>query len=167
MGRLQGPRAGADGGLAGGGGVKKTERVEKIKGLFLAGFEEEDNLPTKETLSDLHVVIRVLVDLQEFLNDEARLDDPETVDYIVGTLRSGMDFFFSVKFAFQRSSTGWTDNSLFPSSMEWKENHLALFEQLEVEEMPIENRLGLLLSLVSQAIQFMGFYFYIPQSPLS
>jgi hypothetical protein len=52
-----------------------------------------------EANSDLHVTIRITVDFFHFLSAYQEIPSPREVDYVCGTIRSGMDMFFLLAYS--------------------------------------------------------------------
>lgn len=111
------------------------------------------------------VTIRIAVDFSEFLMTHERIEDVdvEAVDYLVNTIRSGMDQFFSCEQYYrvngdqQRSNARWAMHSTFEAL---RKEYLDVFGKIGGDKLAFSERFGALLRLVELQLQFMAANFH-------
>jgi len=99
-----------------------------------------------EDLEALRVTVRIAADFHEFLTKWGD-NPPETeTDYIVGTIRAGIDFFFSIRSLYRILDTSrakrtfaWDVTSNFA---DMRRSFLSLFGTLAFEELEFTERLA-------------------------
>jgi hypothetical protein len=111
---------------------------------------------------DLQTTIRIACEFYLFLQQSKDLPDPHEADYMAGTIRSGMDWFFSMAQT-GRILTGLNLRAGFDSTLprtfsELKASYHTIFQQV-MEATPSIKATGLLLSLVRMMFLFMTVYF--------
>jgi len=75
--------------------VEHTQAITKdIEDRMVAG--SEDLYDTPDARMDLHVTIRIACDFHQFLLDHGETPSDLDADYVMGTIRSGMDQYFSL-----------------------------------------------------------------------
>ena len=110
----------------------------------------------------LQITVRVACEFLIFLQRSNDVPDLEEADYMVGTIRSGMDWFFSVAQT-GRILTGlklqYGFGPKLPTSFSvLKASYESVFHQLLESPHSIQ-ALGLLLSLIQMMLLFMTVYF--------
>jgi hypothetical protein len=110
---------------------------------------------------DLQITVRIACEFYDFLKQSA--DEPELneVEYIAGTIRSGLDWFFSMaqtgRVAGLKLRSGF--GSQLPRSLsELRTSYESAFHQA-LESTDSTKALGLLLSLVQMMLLFMTAYY--------
>jgi hypothetical protein len=111
---------------------------------------------------DLQITVRVACEFLIFLQRSNGVPDLEEADYMAGTIRSGMDWFFSMAQT-GRILTGlklrYGFGPKLPTSFsELKASYESVFHQLLESPHSIQ-ALGLLLSLIQMMLLFMTVYF--------
>ena len=132
----------------------------RIKAIILRGSEGFFDDPKENT--DLEVTIRIVCEFHIFLQQSNDPPELQEADYMAGTIRSGLDWFFSM------AQTGGILTGLklqrgfgseLPSSFpELKASYDAVFQQV-LECTHSAKAIGLLLSLVQKMFLFMTAYF--------
>ncbi len=111
---------------------------------------------------DLQVTVRIACEFFVFLQQSNDVPEWDEADYMAGTIRSGMDWFFSIAHT-GRILTGLKLQSGFgpklPSTFpELKASYASVFHQV-LESTHSIKAIGLLLSLVQMMFLFMTVYF--------
>jgi hypothetical protein len=111
---------------------------------------------------DLQITVRIACEFSVFLRDSTSIPELSDAEYMAGTIRSGMDWFFSM------AQTGGILTGLelqrgfgpkLPSTFtELKASYDSLFRQV-LESTHSIKAMGLLLSLVQMMFLFMTVYF--------
>ena len=111
---------------------------------------------------DLQITVRIACEFFVFLQRSDEIPEPDEAEYMAGTIRSGLDWFFSM------AQTGGTLTGLklqmgfgpkLPSTFcELKASYKSVFHQV-LESTHSIKAIGLLLSLVQMMFLFMTVYF--------
>jgi hypothetical protein len=111
---------------------------------------------------DLQIAVRIACEFYMFLNRSNDTPEWSEADYMAGTVRSGLDWFFSMA-GTGRILTGLTLQTGFDSKLpstfdELKASYNSVFRQV-LESTHSVKAIGLLLSLVQMMLLFMTVYF--------
>ncbi|HZR30960.1 MAG TPA: hypothetical protein VFA76_03785 [Terriglobales bacterium] len=126
------------------------DSVSRIEELILGGSEGFFDEPN--TREDLHVTVRIARDVYDFLKRYGENPSAKEIDYITGTIRSGVDELFALAYQCVTINTG-RDSWSFDSHVHWdfpalRERFLRDFEHLsESREASAAQRLVTLLNL--------------------
>lgn len=132
----------------------------KIKETIIRGAEGLFDEPVER--ENLQVTVRIACEFHEFLRQSADAPELSEAEYIAETIRSGLDWFFSMGqtggiLAGLKLQKGFGPK--FPSSfLEMKAAYNTVFEQL-LDCNRSAKAVGLLLSLVQMMLLFMTAYF--------
>jgi hypothetical protein len=116
-----------------------------------------------EEIESLQITVRIACEFFVFLQQSNDIPDLYWAEYMAGTIRSGMDWFFSIAQTTRTLSGLELQNGfgrpLLPSSFaELKASYGSVFQQL-LESPHSIKAFGLLLSLVRMMLLFMAVYF--------
>ena len=136
------------------------EMQDKIKAIVLRGSEAFFDDPKEKT--DLQITVRIACEFYAFLQQSNDNPNFSEADYMAGTIRSGLDWFFSIAQT-GRILTGLNLRTGFgpklPSSFpDLKASYESVFQQV-FECKHSAKAIGLLLSLVQMMFLFMTVYF--------
>ena len=113
-----------------------------------------------EDLEALRVTVRIAADFHEFLTKWDDKPPDIEIDYIVGTIRAGIDFFFSISSLYRILDTSrakrtfaWDVTSNFA---DMRRSFLSLFSTLASEELEFTERLACLLTLSKVQLAFLA-----------
>ncbi len=116
-----------------------------------------------EADSDLHVTIRITVDFFHFLSTHQEMPSTDEVDYMCGTIRSGMDMFFLLAYscnAIDTDSRTWAFDCEMPVTYkDLRASFLSRFEHVVRPELSAPDRLACLLALVHLELVFIAQHF--------
>lgn len=138
------------------------DALEKIEESIVAGSEGFfDDQPTRD---DLHVTIRIAKDFHEFLVKFG--DNPPAAEsrYVMGTIRSGMDWFFGLAHDCAIINTPRSSWNFVPQER-WdfsgfRRRFLSNFERLTGDtDIGVIDRLALLLALTHMELVFLAQHF--------
>jgi hypothetical protein len=139
---------------------EKSQIVRLIEKAFLdRGMEISLTETEREALK---ISIRVCVDFFFFLKSKEVLMDATAidVDYIKGTIRSGLDWFFNCVYSFgsvrEEKPFTWPR---FDNFEVFRETYFDLFQKLLEKSCSSEKRMEYLLELIAMKIVFLGLTF--------
>lgn len=139
----------------------KVDLVKRIEDSIVTGSEgffDERNIR-----DDLHVVIRIAGDFYDFLVKSGERPPAKEIDYMMGTIRSGMDEFFSL--AYLCGTITGSETWSFDRDVHWnfpalRESFLRGFEHLtEASDVSAVDGLASLLSLTRLELVFLAQHF--------
>jgi hypothetical protein len=132
--------------------------TKQTEDLIVNGLE--DFFESSESRMDLHVAIRIANDFHRFLLDFGETPPLDEVTYMMDTIRSGMDQFFSLAYSCRVVSDGaakWNfDRQLVSSFSELRRACLHRFEELHRPEASATELLASLLALVHLELTFLA-----------
>jgi hypothetical protein len=143
-------------------------RIEQIEDAIVTGTDNlfaganvKTGYPT--TREDLHVTIRIASDFYDFLVKYGESPDAEQIDYMAGTIRSGIDEFYLLAYACRsivRDNKTWK----FDPHEHWnfsalREGFLRGFEHLADPDVSAADRLASLLALAHLELVFLARHF--------
>jgi hypothetical protein len=132
--------------------------TKQTEDLIVNGLE--DFFESPEARMDLHVTVRVAYDFHRFLLDFGETPPLDEVVYVMETIRSGMDQFFSLAYSCRVVSDGvakWNfDRQVVSSSSELRTGCLHRFEELRRPEASATELLASLLALVHLELTFLA-----------
>ncbi len=135
------------------------DKVKSIVETFLRDDEGLFNNKPKD-LEALRATIRIAGDFHDFLNKWGNAPPKEEVDYFVGTIRSGIDFFFSMMFLYRildtsraRRTFSW---EVTPEFARMRQSFLSMFDALASEDLEFTERLACLLMLSKIQLVFLA-----------
>jgi hypothetical protein len=139
--------------------MESTDHIENLIVASSDGFFSEP-----EIREDLHVTIRVASDFYDFLVKYGETPPSEEIDYMMGTIRSGMDQFFALAYVCGIINTGsetWrVDTPLHCDFPILRERFLSDFEHLAgTPDASMADRLASLLALTHLELVFLGQHF--------
>jgi hypothetical protein len=146
-------------------------RVEQIEEAIIASSEgffddsdtREDLKVRSTTREDLHVTIRIAGDFYDFLEKYEEPPDAKEIDYMAGTIRSGMDQFYLLAYicrSIVREKGAWS----FEPHDHWdlsalRERFMRGFEHLAAPGVSAADRLSSLFALTHLELVFMVRHF--------
>jgi hypothetical protein len=133
---------------------------ERMKAIIVRDSEGFFDDPRES--EDLQITVRAACEFLIFLRHSNDVPDLDEADYMAGTIRSGMDWFFSMAQT-GRILTGlklqYGFSPKLPSSFpELKSYYESVFHQI-LESAHSIKAIGLLLSLIQMMLLFMTVYF--------
>lgn len=141
-----------------------SPEVDAIKGRMMAVLvkDSEGFFDDPREAESLGITVRIACEFFIFLQESSGVPKFDEPDYIAGTIRSGMDWFYSMAQT-GRILTGLRLQNGFgpklPSTFaELKLSYGSVFQQV-LESTHSTKALGLLLSLVQMMLLFMTAYF--------
>lgn len=136
----------------------KKALVDQIENLFLSG--SEDCLSRGTDKKNFHVTLRIAVDFHEFLvAADAQKPEPDETEYIIDTIRSGIDFFFDLKNHYRVWSDQISDKNQWIFYADFallKSEYIQLFQRIKNEEVSFDERMRCLFLLVGMELQFVA-----------
>ena len=144
-------------------------RVERIEDAIVAGTEDLFNNVSirtdlhSTTREDLHVTIRIAMDFYDFLAKYGETPDGEQIDYMAGTIRSGIDEFYLLAYSC-RSVVRAGETKSFDPHEQWnfptlRERFMRGFEQLTDPEVGAVDKLASLFALTHLELVFLAQHF--------
>jgi hypothetical protein len=135
--------------------------VERIEDPIVAGSEgffDEPNIR-----ENLHITIRIARDFYNFLVEFGENPSLEEVDFIMGTIRSGMDWFFGLADLCPTINTA-RETWRFDPHVNWdfpalRKRFMLGFERLASPDMSVVDRLASLLALTHLELVFLAQHF--------
>ena len=139
----------------------RRKSAEEIQKLIVQSTG--DIFADRELREDLNVTIRIACDFYDFLSKAGDLPDVAEADYIVGTIRSGIDHFFSLAHLSNTVDSldlqkGFELDAPRQFS-EMKSSYSSVFHELVRDDLSAPRRLGFLLALVRLMMLFMAIQF--------
>lgn len=137
--------------------------VKRIEELIVAGSEGcFGGFDVPELREDLHVTIRIARDFHDFLVKFGEKPPAEEIDYVMGTIRSGMDEFFLL--AYNCRSINTSETWGFDPHVHWdfpalRERFMRGFEHLADPDVSVVDRLASLLALTHLELVFLAQHF--------
>lgn len=136
-------------------------QVEHIEDAIVDG--SEGFFDHVEIRSDLHTTIRIARDFYDFLVKFGDTPNADDVDYMMGTIRSGMDEFFSLAYICRCIDTGSVTWSFAPHA-HWdfsvlRESFMRVFEHLDSPNVSAVDRLASLFVLTHLELVFLAHHF--------
>src|SRR5580698_1947260 len=127
-----------------------VDRIEHIVDAIVAG--SEGYFDSAEDRSDLQVAICIARDFYDFLVKFGETPDLDDVDYMMGTIRSGMDEFFSLAYSCRGINTASATWGFDPHA-HWdfpvlRERFMRVFEHLDGPDPSVVDKLASLLVLI-------------------
>jgi hypothetical protein len=131
--------------------------IERIKELIVNGsdgyFDDEDIY--------LHVTIRIAKDFYDFLVKFGDSPEPYDIDFMMGTIRSGIDEFFQLAYIcralFEKGFwAGVSDKQVSWNYPELRKDFMRLFEHLEDPDLKVLDRLASLFVLAHLELVFLA-----------
>ena len=144
-------------------------RVEQIENAIVAGTEDlfdhaniRDNLRSTSR-EDLHVTIRIAMDFYDFLTKHGESPTAEQIDYMAGTIRSGIDEFYLLAYSC-RSVVCCGETNDFDPHEHWnfptlRERFMRGFEHLDDPEVAAVDKLASLFALTHLELVFIAWNF--------
>ncbi len=134
------------------------DRAEQIEDAIVAGSELHET-----NREDLHVTIRIARDFYDFLVKYGESPNGEQIDYMAGTIRSGIDEFYLLAYGCRsvvRDNATWK----FDPHEHWdfsalREGFMRGFEHLADPDVSTADRLASLLSLTHLELVFLARHF--------
>jgi hypothetical protein len=147
------------------------DRVEQIEDAIVSGAEgyfddaniREDLRGYSTARADLHVSIRIANDFYAFLVQHGESPDTEHIDYMAGTIRSGIDEFYLLAYAC-RSIVRDNETWKFDPHERWdfpvlRERFMRGFEHLADPDVSTADRLASLFGLTHLELVFLARHF--------
>jgi hypothetical protein len=134
------------------------DRVELIEDAIVAGSDLHGTYR-----EDLHVTIRIARDFYEFLVKHGETPNGEQIDYMAGTIRSGIDEFYLLAYAC-RSIVRDNETWKFDPHEHWdfsvlREGFMRGFEHLADPDVSTADRLASLFTLTHLELVFLARHF--------
>ena len=133
-------------------------QVERIEEAIVAGSDLHET-----NREDLHVTIRIARDFYDFLVKYGEFPNGEQIDYMAGTIRSGIDEFYLLAYGCRsivRDSETWKfdphEHWDFSTLREW---FMRSFEHLADPDVSAADRLASLLALTHLELVFLARHF--------
>lgn len=134
------------------------DQVERIEETIVAGSELHETYR-----EDLHVTIRIARDFYDFLVKYGEAPDAEQIDYMAGTIRSGIDEFYLLAYGCRnivRDNATWK----FDPHEHWdfsavREGFLRGFEHLADPDVSAADKLASLFALTHLELVFLARHF--------
>jgi hypothetical protein len=113
--------------------------------------------------NDLHVTIRIAKDFYDFLVKNEEAPDESQIDHIAGTIRSGIDEYYSLAYGCRSILRSGKGNTFGPNA-HWdfpalRENFMRAFDRLADSDASVTDRLGSLLFLTHLELVFLARHF--------
>lgn len=144
--------------------MPSSPEIEAIKARVIATIrrDSEGYFDDPRESEDLTITVRIACEFLEFLERSGDIPEPDDAEYMAGTIRSGLDWFFSMAQT-GRILTGLKLRAGFGSKLpstfsELKASYNSVFQQM-LESPHSIKAIGLLLSLVQMMFLFMTAYF--------
>jgi hypothetical protein len=141
-----------------------SPEMESLQGQMTAVIarDAEGYFDDPKDSEDLQTTVRIACEFYIFLQQFSDTPDPHEADYMAGTIRSGMDWFFPMAQTGRiltglKLQTGF-DSTLPRTFSELKVSYNTIFQQV-MEATHSIKATGLLLSLVRMMFLFMTVYF--------
>jgi hypothetical protein len=145
------------------------DRVERIESAIVAGAEdlfEDANIRVdlrSTTREDLHTTIRIAKDFYDFLVTHGESPNGEQIDYMAGTIRSGIDEFYLLAYSC-RSVIGNGGTKSFDPHEHWdfpalRERFMRGFDHLADPDVSAADRLASLFALTHFELVFLARHF--------
>jgi hypothetical protein len=141
--------------------------MDKVKSIVETFLRDDEGLFDDEPkdLDALRATIRIAGDFHDFLNKWGDAPPKEEVEYAVGTIRSGIDFFFSMMFLYRildtsraRRTFSW---EVTPEFARIRQSFLSMFDTLVSEDLEFTERLACLLILTKIELVFLASNFLV------
>jgi hypothetical protein len=125
----------------------------------------EDTIVTGSDLhemyrEDLHLTIRIAKDFYDFLVKYGESPDVDQIDYMAGTIRSGVDEFYSLAYGcrsiVRNSKDSSFDQHVHRDFAELREKFICGFEHLADPDMNVSDRLASLFFLTHLELLFLA-----------
>lgn len=130
--------------------------IDRIEDPIVNGSEGFFDEPSVR--EDLHVTIRIAKDFYDFLVKVGETPSADQIDYMIGTIRSGMDWSFQLAYGCRCIDTGgdtWRfDRHTHYSFPELRESFMRRFEHLVESDDSAVNRLASLFALTHLELVF-------------
>lgn len=136
-------------------------QVEHIEDAIVAG--SEGFFDSAEIRSDLRVTIRIAKDFYDFLVKFGESPDAHQIDYMMGTIRSGIDEFALLAYVCRGiEGSRWTKS--LNAHTQWdfpalRERFMRDFDHLGDRDVSVLDRLDLLFSLTHLELMFQARHF--------
>ncbi len=134
------------------------DQLEQIEDAISAGSELHSTYR-----NDLHVTIRIAKDFYDFLAKHRDAPDGEQIDYMAGTIRSGIDEFYLLAYGCRGIIKDEANWNLDPQE-QWnfpvlRERFMKTFEHLVEPDLRASERLTSLFVLTHLELVFLALYF--------
>jgi hypothetical protein len=135
-----------------------VNRVEQIEDAIVAGSDLHETYR-----EDLHVTIRIAGDFYDFLGKYGESPNGEQIDYMAGTIRSGIDEFYLLAYGC-RSIVRDNETWRFDPHERWdfpvlRERFMRGFEHLADPDVSTADRLASLFGLTHLELVFLARHF--------
>ena len=136
--------------------------MDKVKSIVETFLRDDEGLfeDQPKDLDALRVTIRITGAFHDFLNKWGNAPPKDEVEYMVGTIRSGIDFFFSMMFLYRildtsraRRTFSW---EVTPEFARMRQSFLSMFDTLASEGLEFTERLACLLILTKIQLVFLA-----------
>jgi hypothetical protein len=138
--------------------MEKALLVDQIEKLFLG--DPGDCFSRDDDKKNFHVMLRVAVDFHEYLvAADVQKSDADEIDYMVDTIRSGMDFFFAFKNYYYVWADQISDENRWRFYADFallKSEYIQLFQRIKNDEVSFDERMRCLFLLVGMELQFVA-----------
>jgi hypothetical protein len=136
--------------------VKSVERIEELIVAASDGYFDDEGIR-----SDLHVTIRIANDFYDFLVKFGDSPEAYDIDYMMGTIRSGIDEFFLLAYICRSLFdegfwTGAIDQQVHWKAAELRIEFMRRFEHLEDPDLKVVDRLASLFVLAHLELVFLA-----------
>jgi hypothetical protein len=143
-------------------------RAEQIEDAIVAGAEgffdethiREDLRGYATTRADLHVTIRIAGDFYDFLVQYGERPNAEQIDYMAGTIRSGIDEFYLLAYScrsiVRSGETKDFDPQEYGTFPALREKFMRGFEHLSAPDVSAADKLASLFALTHLELVFMA-----------
>ena len=126
--------------------------------------DSEDFFAAPNLREDLHVTIRITKDFYQFLCKNGDQPSSEEIAYMMDTIRSGLDAFFSLAYVcrvIETGTSGWkVDRNLRWNLPELRERFLSSFDELAAsKDSGAVSKLAILFALTHLQLAFVASYF--------
>jgi hypothetical protein len=138
------------------------DSLSLVEGSIVTGSEGLFDEPSNR--ENLHVTLRIARDFYEFLSGAGEHASPGDIDYVIGTIRSGLDHFFALAYAcavIDTPRSSWDIDARGGHDFAMlKEDFIRGFERLAGSAPAgVVERLAWLLSLVRLELLFVAHHF--------
>jgi len=136
--------------------------MDKVKSIVETFLRDDEGLFDDEPkdLDALRATVRIAGDFHDFLNKWGSAPPKEEVEYMVGTIRSGIDFFFSMMFLYRILDTSRAKRTFsWEATTEFariRQLFLSMFDTLASEDLEFTERLACLLILTKIELVFLA-----------
>jgi hypothetical protein len=135
-----------------------VDSIDRIEGAIVNGSEGYFDEPGMR--EDLHVTIRIAKDFYDFLVKFGETPPADEIDYVMGTIRSGMDEFFLLAYSCRCINTEnetWSfDRHVHWNFPELRETFIRRFQHLVESDDSAVDRLASLLLLAHLELVFLA-----------